>query len=85
MPDPLIYKSVSYGIVGLLAFTALILSVVSLRKELTTDKPVDGLSPVILIIAGLCVFISLASAYVQLEKPASMMFRWEWAALTPKE
>jgi hypothetical protein len=67
MLDPLVFKGVSYAFIGLLAFTGLALSVVSLRKELIYGKPVHGVFPVVLVLASLCFLISIATAYVPIE------------------
>jgi membrane protease YdiL (CAAX protease family) len=83
--DPLAFKAVSYGLILLIALVVLVLSLVSFRKEFISDKPVHGLFPLVLIIAGLCVLISLATAYVQFQRPVSILLRWERAALTSKE
>jgi prepilin signal peptidase PulO-like enzyme (type II secretory pathway) len=64
MLDPLAFKAVSYDLILLLALTGLVLSFVSLRKEFTSDRPLHGLFPLILIIAGLCGVISVLTAYI---------------------
>ena len=58
MPDPLAFKALSYGAVGLLALTLLILSVVWLRIEIISGKPLSGFVPVLLIIAALCAHLA---------------------------
>jgi len=68
-----------------LVFTGLILSLVSLRKEIFSDKPVYGLCPFILIIAGLCGLISALTALVDLQRPVSVLLKWERATITSKE
>ncbi len=82
MPDPLAFKALSYGAVGLLALTLLILSVVWLRIEIISGKPLSGFLPVLLIIAALCALISLLTAYVQFQQATSTMLHWERAAFT---
>jgi hypothetical protein len=82
VPDPLAFKALSYGAVGLLALTLLILSVVWLRIEIISDKPLSGFLPVLLIIAALCALISLLTAYVQFQQATSTMLHWERAAFT---
>ena len=42
MPDPLAFKALSYGLVGLLPLSVLILSVVWLRIEIISGKPLSG-------------------------------------------
>jgi membrane-bound ClpP family serine protease len=82
VPDPLAFKALSYGAVGLLALTLLILSVVWLRIEIISGKPLSGFLPVLLIIAALCALISLLTAYVQFQQATSTMLHWERAAFT---
>jgi hypothetical protein len=76
VPDPLAFKALSYGAVGLLALTVLILSVVWLRIEIISGKPLSGFLPVLLIIAVLCALISLLTAYVQFQQATSTMLHW---------
>ena len=85
MPDPLAFKALSYGAVGLLALTLLILSVVWLRIEIISGKPLSGFVPVLLIIAALSALISLLTAYVQFQQATSTMLHWERAAFTSTE
>jgi hypothetical protein len=47
------------ALIGLLALTVLILSVVALRKEIVFGKPLSGFLPVVLIIGALCALIAL--------------------------
>jgi hypothetical protein len=82
VPDPLAFKALSYGAVGLLALTLLILSVVWLRIEIISGKPLSGFVPVLLIIAALSALISLLTAYVQFQQATSTMLHWERAAFT---
>jgi hypothetical protein len=84
VPDPLAFKALSYGAVGLLALTVLILSVVWLRIEIISGT-LSGFLPVLLIIAALCALISLLAAYVQFQQATSTMLHWERAAFTSKE
>jgi hypothetical protein len=85
MLDALAFKAISYALIGILALTCLILSVVSLRIEIISASPLNGLFPFVLIIVGFCVLIALATAYVQAQRATSTMLRWERAALTPKK
>ena len=84
MLDPLEFKGVSYVLIQLLAFTALILSVISLRKELISEKPAHGFFSFILVIGVFCLLISLFSTYVQVQRPVSTLLKWERAAFTSK-
>jgi hypothetical protein len=83
--DSLVFKPVSYALILLLVLTGLILAVVSLKKELISDSPLNGLFFLVLIIAGFCVLIALATAYVQFQWPASILLRWERAALNSEK
>jgi hypothetical protein len=83
--DPLALQAVSYALAGLLALAGLILSAISLKGEIVSGKPLNGLFPVVLIIAALCVLISLATAFLQIQRPVSILLRWERAAVTTKE
>ena len=85
MADVLAFKALGYALIGLLAFTVLILSIVSLRREIIFGTPPNGFSPVIIIIAALCALIALAIAYVQLQRPVSTLLRWERASFSPKK
>jgi hypothetical protein len=67
MLDPLAFKAVSYGLILLLAFTGLMLFLVSLRKEFTSDRPLRGLFPFALYVTAISLLASLATAYVQLQ------------------
>jgi hypothetical protein len=82
VPDPLAFRALSYGLVGLWALTVLILSVVWLRIEIISGKPLSGFVPVLLIIAALSALISLLTAYVQFQQATSTMLHWERAAFT---
>ena len=54
-------KALSYGIIGLLWITLLVLSLVSIRKERRYDEPLRGLFSLTLIVCALCAFIVLSS------------------------
>jgi hypothetical protein len=82
MPDALAFKALSYGLIGILALAGLILSFVSLRREIICGKPPSRFSPVILIIAALCAFIALLTAYIHSSERLQIMLRWERAAVT---
>jgi uncharacterized membrane protein len=85
MLDPPAFKAVSYGLILLLAFAGLLLSLVSLRKEIFSDKPVYGLVPFILVIAGLCGLISVLTTFLDAQRPVSVLLKWERAAVAYKE
>ena len=62
MPSILVFH---YGLIGLLAitFVALVfLALISLGKEARTGEPLKDLFPFALVIATLCVLISLLTA-----------------------
>ena len=85
MPDGLGFKALGYALIGLLALTVLILSIVSLRIEIISGTPPNGFSPVIIIIAALCALIALLTAYVQFQRASSTMLRWQTAVITSTE
>ena len=63
MDSELTFKAISYGLVGLLWVTGLILSLVSIRKQSRYDEPLHELFLLTLIVIGLCTFIALCSAW----------------------
>lgn len=75
MADPLAFKALSYGLIGLLASTVLVLWMVSLRREIIAGKSLNGLLPVLVVVAALCAFIGLLSAYVQFHQPSSILLQ----------
>jgi hypothetical protein len=77
MPDVLAFKALGYALIGLLALTVLILSVVSLRIEIISGKPLNSFLLVVVIVATLCAFITLLTGYVQLQRAISPVLRWE--------
>jgi O-antigen/teichoic acid export membrane protein len=85
MLDPLAFKVVSLLLLGILALTGLILAGISVKKEDISDKPLRGVFPVVLLLAALCAFVSLLTAYVHFQKPASTQLKSKIAALTFKE
>ena len=85
MLDPLAFRAVSYGLILFLALVALLLSLVSLKKEYVSGKSLDGLFLLILVIAGLCGLISVLTTYVDVQRPLSGLLKWERAAVTSKE
>jgi hypothetical protein len=56
-------RGLSYGVIGLLLLTGLVLAPVSMRKEARRDEPLRGLFWLGLFILGLCTFVPLSSAY----------------------
>jgi hypothetical protein len=82
MADALVFQALSYGVVGLLALAALVVCVVSLRKETISEQPLHGLIPVLLLLAALCASIALLAAYIQFQQATSTMLRPDTAAFT---
>ncbi|MDH3446086.1 MAG: hypothetical protein OEN50_19335 [Deltaproteobacteria bacterium] len=68
MDAVLAMKSLSYGLVLLLAATLLALSLLSLRKEVQTGRSLIGFFPVALIITALCAVIALYTAYMRIHR-----------------
>jgi hypothetical protein len=66
--DPVLFKGVSYLFAGFSALTGLVLSVISLRKELAPGKAAHGAFSLALILAVFCTFILLLTAYVPVEQ-----------------
>jgi hypothetical protein len=73
MLDIVTAKALTYGLAGLLALAALVLSLISLRIEITYGKPAN-LFPVVLIISALCLLSVLVTAYLQVQAPVSISF-----------
>jgi hypothetical protein len=59
----LTFKALSYGLMGLLWVTGLLLSLVSIRKESRCGVPLKGLMGLTIAVMGLCAFIALFAAY----------------------
>jgi hypothetical protein len=83
LDDPVVFKGVSYGLIGVLALTGLILSLVSLKKELRSKKPLYDCIVVVLIV-GLSGLVFAFATYVQFQRPVSALVKWERAALVFK-
>ena len=66
MPPALAFKALSYGLIGLLASAVVVLWVVSLRREIIAGKSLDGLLPAVVVVASLCAFIALLTAYIEI-------------------
>ena len=60
------FKALSYGLVGLLAFRVLALSLTSLRKDIHSGRPLTGLVRFALVIAVFSVLVTLYTAYIRL-------------------
>lgn len=65
MPSILVFNALSYGLIGLLAITFValaLLALISLAKDARTGEPLRDLFPFALVIATLCVLLSLLTA-----------------------
>jgi hypothetical protein len=60
------FKALSYGLVGLLALKIIALSLISLRTDIHSGRPLTGLIRFALVIAVFCVLAALYTAYVRL-------------------
>ena len=60
------FKALSYSLVGLLAIKVLALSLISLRRDIHSGRPLTGLVRFALVIAVFCVLVALYTAYVRL-------------------
>src|SRR5215468_1363736 len=65
MDAALTFKALSYGLMGLLWITGLLLSLVSIRKESRCGIPLKGLMGLTIAVAGLCTFIALLAAFAE--------------------
>jgi hypothetical protein len=65
MDSELTLKALSYAFVELLWLTALVLSLVSIRKESSCGETVKGIVALTLVIVGFCAFIALISIYAE--------------------
>jgi hypothetical protein len=65
MDPALTFKALSYGLVGLLWVTGLVLSLVSIRKESRCGIPLKGLMGLIVGVMGLCTFIALFAVFAE--------------------
>jgi hypothetical protein len=61
----LAFKTISYGLVGLIWLTALVLFWISMRKESRYGQPLRGILGLAVAALCLCAFIVLLAAYVQ--------------------
>ena len=65
------FKALSYGLVGLLAIRVLALSLISLRRDIHSGRPLTGLVRFALVIAVFCLLVTLYTAYVRLKRATS--------------
>ena len=65
MDSELTFKAISYGVIGLLLVTALVLSLISMWKESRSTVPIKSLIAFTLIVIILSAFISLCMTYVK--------------------
>ena len=61
----LTFKTISYGLVGLLWVTTLVLLWISIQKERRYAYPHRGVLGLTVVVLCLCAFIVLVAAYVQ--------------------
>jgi hypothetical protein len=62
------FKALSYGFVGLLAIGVLALSLISLRRDIRSGRPLTGLVRFALVIGVFCVLMTLYTAYVRFKR-----------------
>ena len=65
MDSELPFKAISYGVIGLLLVTALVLSLLSMWKESRSNVPIKSLLAFTLVVIILSAFISLCMTYVK--------------------
>jgi len=75
MDAALTFKALSYGLMGLLWITGLLLSLVSIRKESRCGIPLKGLMGLTIAVAGLCAFVALFAAYADKAKSLEKISR----------
>jgi membrane-bound ClpP family serine protease len=63
MDSELTFKTINYGILGILLLIAFILSVITIRKESRSDSPFRVLMGLTLAVIALCALVSLYMAY----------------------
>ena len=83
--DPLAFKALSYGLIGLLASAVLVLWAVSLKGEIIAGKSLDGSLPAVVVVAALCAFIGLLSAYVQFHQATSILLQSGTAGINSQQ
>jgi len=65
------FKALSYGLVGLLAIRVLALSLISLRRDIHSGRPLTGLVRFALVIAVFSVLVTLYTAYARFKRATS--------------
>jgi len=60
------FKALSYGLAGLLAIRVLAMSLISLRRDIRSGRPLTGLVRFALVVAVFCVLAALYTAYIRL-------------------
>jgi len=65
------FKALSYGLVGLVAIKVLALSLISLRRDIHSGRPLTGLVRFALVVAVFCVLVTLYTAYVRFKRVTS--------------
>ena len=63
MEPELAFRALGYAIAGVLLFAMLVITMISLRKEAHTDRSIDGLFTLTLIVLSICAFVALCAAY----------------------
>jgi hypothetical protein len=74
----LIFKAVTFSVIGLCALTGLAGLLISAKKDRVLGPPMRGAITLALVVAGLCAALALLFAY-QLQKHASEILRLERA------
>jgi uncharacterized membrane protein len=73
MAPLLIFKLVTFSMIGLCAFTALSVLLVSAKKERNLGPPVRGVVTLAFVVAGICAALALIFAYqVQKQIPDAL-------------
>ena len=72
----LVFKVVTFSVIGLCALTALAGLMISARKERDLGRPLKGAFTLAFVVAGLCTALALLFAY-QLQKQSSEVLRLE--------
>jgi hypothetical protein len=70
----LVFKAVSFTMIALCALTALVVLLISARKERDFGPPIRGVVSLALVVAGLCAALALLFAY-QLQRQISEVQR----------
>jgi membrane-bound ClpP family serine protease len=72
MDSELTFKTINYGILGILLLIAFILSVITIRKESRSDSPFRVLMGLTLAVIALCALVSLCMAYANVRSEKSI-------------